>query len=95
VSEQALQAAIIQLCKMLGIAWYHTADSRRSNKGWPDLVLCGRKMLHRELKTEHGKLTAEQERWGGRLRLAGADWAVWRPSDLRSGRIQRELFAIK
>jgi hypothetical protein len=95
-SEQELQAAVTQFCRALGIAWYHTYDSRRSNKGWPDLVLCGgRGLLYRELKTEHGKLTAEQERWGDKLRRAAADWAVWRPSDLRSGRIQQELLAIK
>ena len=95
MTEQGLQAAVIQFCRVLGISWYHTYDSRRSNKGWPDLVLCGRGLLHRELKSEQGKLTAEQERWGDRLRRAGADWAVWRPSDLRSGRIQQELLAIK
>jgi hypothetical protein len=48
----------------------------------------------RELKTEHGKVTPAQENWGDWLRLAGVDWGVWRPADLRSGRIQRELMAI-
>jgi hypothetical protein len=95
VTEQVLQAAVTQFCRSLGIAWYHTYDSRRSNKGWPDLVLCGRGLLHRELKTDQGKLTAEQERWGDKLRRAGADWAVWRPADLRSGRILRELMEIR
>lgn len=95
MSEQQLQAAVTQLCRMLGIKWYHTADSRRSNKGWPDLVLCGLRLLHRELKTERGKLTAEQKQWGDRLLRAGADWAVWRPADLKSGRILRELQNIR
>ena len=95
MSEQAFQAAVIQLCRLLGISWYHTYDSRRSNKGWSDLVLCARRLLYRELKTDRGKVTAEQERWGDRLRRAGADWAVWRPEDLHSGRIRDELLAIR
>ena len=95
MTEQELQAAVIELCRVFGVAWYHTFDSRRSNKGWPDLVLCSRKLAHRELKTERGKLTVEQERWGGRLLRAEADWAVWRPADLRSGRIRDELLRIR
>jgi hypothetical protein len=95
VSEQALQQAVIQLARLLGIEWYHTHDSRRSRKGFPDLVLCGSRLLYRELKTQVGKLTAEQERWGDLLRHAHQDWAVWRPVDLRSGRILRELREIQ
>ena len=94
MSEQALQQAVIQLARLLGIEWYHTHDSRRSKKGFPDLVLCGSRVLYRELKTQVGKLTAEQERWAARLQQASQDWAVWRPADLRSGRILNELRAI-
>jgi len=95
VSEQALQQAVIQLARLLGIEWYHTYDSRRSRKGFPDLVLCGSRVLYRELKTETGPVTSEQQRWGDRLRQACEDWAVWRPADLRSGRILGELRAIR
>jgi hypothetical protein len=59
--------------------------------GWPDLVIIGSHVLYRELKTETGVLSAEQKRVGGRLADAGADWAVWRPRDLRSGVIERQL----
>lgn len=95
MSEQALQAAVIQMCRMFGIEWYHTYDSRRSKKGFPDLVLCGSRLLYRELKTQVGKLTAEQEKWGTRLRSAGQSWDVWRPEDLQSGRILNELMEIR
>ena len=95
MSEQGLQAAITQLCRMLGVRWYHTADSRRSNKGWPDLAMWARGFILRELKTDAGKLTAEQQRCGDELRAAGQDWDVWRPADLTSGRILRELQAIR
>lgn len=91
-----LQASVIKLCQLFGIAYYHTFDSRRSAKGWPDLAMVGKRgFITRELKTEKGKLTPEQERWGLMLRQAGQDWAVWRPADLASGRIQRELEAIR
>lgn len=94
--ESQLQDTIVQLCRVLGIAWYHPYYSRRSVPGWPDLALCGaRKMILRELKTAAGRLTPEQERWGLMLRHAGQDWAVWRPDDLHNGRIQRELEAIR
>jgi hypothetical protein len=95
VSEQALQQAVIQLARLLGIEWYHTHDSRRSRKGFPDLVLCGSRVLYRELKTETGKVTPEQQRWGDRLQQAGEDWSVWRPADLRLGDILRELTEIR
>jgi hypothetical protein len=96
MTERGLQASIIEMCMLFGVAWYHTFDSRRSARGWPDLALCGnRGFITRELKSDSGAVTAEQEHWGVRLRQAGVDWSVWRPADLRSGRIENELRAIK
>lgn len=96
MKEAHLQDQVIELCKWLGIAWYHPYFSRRSVPGWPDLALCGtRGFILRELKTERGHLTAEQEKWGHMLRLAGQNWDVWRPADLDAGRILRELQAIR
>lgn len=84
------------LCRLLGIAWYHTHDSRRSPTGWPDLALAGsRGLLYRELKTATGRVTPAQHAWGQRLKAVGCDWDVWRPADLASGRILRELEAIR
>lgn len=94
--ESQLQDTVVQLCKLFGVSWYHPYYSRRSVPGWPDLALVGaRKLIFRELKTETGRVSPEQERWGLMLRYVGQDWAVWRPSDLTSGRIQRELEAIR
>lgn len=94
--ESQLQDTIVQLCKLFSVAWYHPYYSRRSVPGWPDLALCGaRKLIFRELKTETGRVSPEQERWGLMLRHAGQDWDVWRPADLRSGRVQAELEAIR
>jgi hypothetical protein len=96
MSEAQLQAAICDLAAWLGIWTYHNPDSRRSAAGWPDLVMVGsRGMLLRELKTATGRLRPQQQEIGQRLTTAGQDWAVWRPEDMASGRIQRELKAIQ
>lgn len=96
MTEQQLQGAVADMCRIYGIAWYHTYNSRRSVPGWPDLALCGAHgFMTRELKTETGRTTPDQERWGWMLRQAGVNWDVWRPADLWSGRIQKELLAIK
>jgi len=96
VTEAQLQDTVVAMCKLLDVAWYHPYFSRRSAAGWPDLALCGTTgFITRELKTERGKLTADQQRWGSMLRQAGISWDVWRPGDLQSGRIQRELLNIR
>jgi hypothetical protein len=96
VTEAQFQNTVVAMCKLFGVAWYHPYFSRRSAAGWPDLALCGDNgFLLRELKTENGRLTRDQQAWGERLRKAGISWDVWRPADLQSGRIQRELEAIR
>ena len=95
MTERQLHAAVTDLCKMLALPVYHTYDSRRSAHGWPDVAICGTRLILRELKTARGRVTAAQERWGHALVLAGTDWDVWRPADLRSGRITRELNDIR
>jgi hypothetical protein len=76
----------------LGILRYHTHDSRRSEPGFPDEVLVGRRrMLYRELKQQGKKPTAAQQKWLDRLQALGHDVGVWRPEDLLSGRILREM----
>jgi hypothetical protein len=72
-------------------------DSRRlvHGKGFTDLLIVGpRAILFRELKTEDGDLSRDQQRWRYRLQAAGANWSVWRPAQLRAGRIQAELGQI-
>ncbi len=51
---------------------------------WPDLVLwhpTRRFFIARELKTNAGRLTAEQRQVLDELAACGVDVAVWRPSD--------------
>lgn len=65
-------------------------------KGYPDLTIVGPGgVLFRELKSATGPTTPEQLAWLRNLRTAGADAGTWRPADLRTGRIQRELRALR
>jgi hypothetical protein len=96
VTEKQFQDTVVAMCKLLGVFCYHPYFSRKSAAGWPDLALCGDNgFLLRELKTEKGRLTREQQEWGARLRSVRIDWDVWRPDDLLSGRIKSELLAIR
>lgn len=96
MSEADLQAAVTALCRWMGLMAYHTHDSRRSEPGFPDLVIAGANgQLFRELKTERGRVSKPQEAWLARLAEGKADAAVWRPSDWLQGRVQRELEAVK
>jgi hypothetical protein len=49
--------------------------------GFPDLVCVRERVVIAELKSEKGKITAEQARWIGALVKARAEVYVWRPSD--------------
>lgn len=81
--EREHQQAIIDLAKLRGWLVYHTHDSRRSEPGFPDLVLVrGDRCLFREIKTETGRVSEAQVTWSVALCDAGADWALWRmPQD--------------
>jgi hypothetical protein len=83
MSERQLDALIEDARKALGIRLsYHTHDSRRSPAGFPDRVYAGPGgVLFRELKTDTGKLSAEQQAWIVGLHAAGLDAQVWRPGD--------------
>ena len=94
MSERELEEHVRKLCDGYGLLSYHTRDSRRSVRGFPDFVICGRRVLFRELKTAKGRVTAEQREWIHRLIAAGADAGVWRPADLVDGRAAKELAAI-
>lgn len=77
----------------MGLEYYHTYDSQRSQPGFPDLVIVGEHgVLFRELKTESGRLTPMQVHWLHVLTLAGQNARLWRPSDLPA--IQAELKAL-
>lgn len=98
VSEADLDREVRRL--LAGMPWLEATswsahDNRLSHgSGVPDWCFIGTRILWRELKLERGRLSDAQKRWRWSLFMAGADWAIWRPADLYSGRIERELRAI-
>lgn len=91
ITERDFQQAVTDLCRLLGLDCFHVLNPRGMAAGWPDLVIIGTRVAYRELKTETGRLTADQVHVGSRLTAAGADYAVWRPRDLHSRAIETEL----
>jgi hypothetical protein len=94
MTEAALQARVLGHARATGWLAYHTHDSRRSQPGFPDLVLVSERrgrVLFRELKTERGRLSEPQQQWLRALTAAGEDAGVWRPADLLSDRVLNEL----
>lgn len=94
MSEKVLQAAILGAARRHGWLAYHTHDSRRSQPGYPDLHLvhpeAGRSIF-RELKTQKGATTSDQQVWLRALKLAGHDVGIWRPIDWLDGTVDAEL----
>lgn len=82
VAEKDWQATVIQLATYCRWHHYHPFDSRRSNPGWPDLVLVRPpEFMVVELKTDKGKLRPEQREWLAWLTACGIETHVWRPRD--------------
>jgi hypothetical protein len=89
MTERQLQDAVIELAEMLKWLVYHTYDSRRSNPGFPDLVMVrGGRLLFVELKSAKGKLRPEQHVWLNALDTCGAEVYTWRPDDWTDGSIE-------
>jgi hypothetical protein len=98
----SLDAHVRRLMADLGLWGFHVEQSldvetKRANvsrRGWTDWVIFGTGILYRELKTETGTLKPDQVKMRDRILAAGGNWGLWRPSDLLSKRIHRELTAI-
>lgn len=82
VSEKEFMAEVVRLAKSLGWRVYHTRDSRRSEAGFPDLVLVRERVIFAELKTATGRLTAAQANWLDAIRETGTSAYEWRPADM-------------
>jgi hypothetical protein len=95
LTEEQFQSQVIQLAQLHGyLLIYHTHDSRRSQPGFPDLVLVSLRRgrcLFRELKTAKGKLSPAQTLWIQGMQNAGLNAGVWRPEDLSNGHILNDL----
>lgn len=91
-TEAAFQAQVIELATLCGWESMHVRRTRGRTRrgvkwltatsvdGWPDVVLWRPgEFLMVELKTDKGRLTAEQAAVHRSLRAAGVDVRVWRP----------------
>lgn len=92
MTEAALLAEVRDELDGRGLWHLHISQAKRTSRGWPDLVIMGGgRMLYRELKTTEGRLSAAQWTVRGMIEAAGGDYAVWRPRELLTGQIEREL----
>jgi hypothetical protein len=105
--EDQLVEAIIDMCRLFGlyVAHFRPAQIRPGRwvtavqgdgKGYPDLTIVGPGgAMWREAKSSTGSMTPEQKIWASRIKAGGGDFAVWKPADLHSGRIEAELRALR
>lgn len=85
ISEAVFQEQVLQIASLYGWSWYHTYDSRRSNPGFPDLVLIRGgsrpRTIFLELKSTKGRLTEDQQFWLRHfLDMGWESYALW-PDD--------------
>ncbi len=95
MSERQLQDAVVEMARWRGWLVYHTHDSRRSEPGFPDLILLrGRRMMAVELKSATGALTVAQIQWlQGFAKVADSvvEVETWRPKHWTDGTIEARL----
>jgi len=82
LTEREFDQQITDLATTLGYMRYHTYRSKHSPAGFPDLVLVRERVIFAELKSEKGQPTSDQQHWLDKLKAAGAEVYLWRPSDL-------------
>ncbi len=77
ITEAQWQETVTEYATTRGWLWYHPNLSLRDEAGFPDLVLVrGGRVLFVELKTERGRLRAEQVAWLQALAKAEMDVMV-------------------
>ena len=79
ISEVNFQSQIVKLAKLRGWKVYHTYDSRKSQEGFPDLILIrDERIIAAELKTRKKTTTTEQREWLNAF-VDVAETVLWRP----------------
>jgi hypothetical protein len=97
ILEKDWQRDVRKLAQQLGYEIYHTFDSRKSDTGFPDLVLVSRhrkRVIYLELKreeiddrgrvTKNGIVSDRQRKWLADLFHAGAEVYLVRPRNLEA-----------
>jgi len=84
--EKTLLARLRHVARQAGSLCYHTWRSKRSEEGFPDLVIvAGTTLYLLELKTTRGQVTAAQQRWIDQLQaVTRIEARVVRPHDLEA-----------
>lgn len=83
MTEAQMQTAIVQTAKQLGYLVFHAAYSIGSERGYPDLCICGHgRLWFFELKGPKPKIYPEQEAWIAALNAAGAEARIIFPEHL-------------
>jgi hypothetical protein len=83
--ESSFQQQLTDAARLEGFAVFHPHDSRNSEAGWPDLVLCKPpRLIFAELKADGGSLSDAQRLWLEALRSCPpAEVYVWTPDSWR------------
>jgi hypothetical protein len=82
MAEKDFQRDVERFARRNGWKVYHTRDSRKSEPGFPDIVMIrSPRLIVAELKTDTGQPTEEQLEWLEAFRAAGVPAFLWRPSD--------------
>lgn len=96
--EDHIRGIVADLGKMgRPVLAYHPwqQHAQRAAAGYPDWTYAGPGgHMWRELKTMTGRPSAQQQHWLDVLRAGGGDAKIWRPTDLISGAITRELAIV-
>lgn len=82
MTEREFQEGIVAHAVLHGWRAFHPYDSRRSEPGFPDLILVrGGECLAWELKSEKGRMRPRQQDWLDELgQVPGIEAAVIRPT---------------
>lgn len=93
MTEAELQRGLVEAARALGYLVFHATVARRSETGFPDLLIVGHgRVLAWECKTERGRVRPAsvtrrgrylpgQMDWIEAFRAAGIDARIVRPSD--------------
>jgi hypothetical protein len=88
MTEAQLQRRVREVTKQLGYLHYHTSNSRKSERGFPDSLVVhpsGGTLWALELKVERAIPTREQQSWLTALRqVTRVEAGVCYPQDLES-----------
>ena len=82
-TEKGFMGAVVSFAKLHGWTPYHTHDSRRSDAGFPDLVLVrSGQLVFAELKAGRNEPSKAQTTWLGLLAtVPGVTVRLWYPKD--------------